>query len=104
MRKVIGLLGALTAAGALIGLVPGGASGASTYVCTRGLMPGSYPHVHVPAGAICRSNGGVTVSGGVSIAAGATFVLGTDQGGGGSGGGLTSTIVGGVRALNAASV
>ncbi len=53
----------------------------------------------VPNGAVCLSNGPVTIRGGLSIRAGATFVLGSEDNPV-----HTATISGGVHATNAASV
>jgi hypothetical protein len=55
--------------------------------------------VVVPAGAVCLSEGPVTIRGGLSIRAGATFVLGSEENPV-----PTGTISGGVHASNAASV
>jgi hypothetical protein len=77
------------------------AAGASpkTTSCTSGLPPGTYHKVVVPEGATCLSEGPVTIKGGLSIQAGATFVLGSEENPGDTG-----TITGGVKATNPASV
>jgi hypothetical protein len=92
---VVGTLSAV-----LLMAVPA-AAGASpkTTSCTSGLAPGSYHKVVVPAGATCLSDGPVTIKGGLSIQAGATFVLGSEENPGDTG-----TITGGVKATNPASV
>jgi hypothetical protein len=64
------------------------------------LAPGTYGRVVVPAGATCISFvGPVRINGGVSVGAGATFVLGSEDNPV-----HTATINGGVTATNAANV
>jgi hypothetical protein len=85
---------------ALVVGMPGVASAAaSSTTCTTGLAPGSYHRVVVPEGAVCLSNGPVTIKGGLFIKSGATFVLGSEENPVNTG-----TISGGVHATNAASV
>ena len=74
------------------------ARGAVT-TCTGTLPSGAYQKVVVPANAVCTSDGPLTILGGLYIEAGATFVLGSDEGTA-----LTGTISGGVHATNPASV
>jgi hypothetical protein len=73
---------------------------ASGTTCTDTLAPGTYGAVTVPAGAICIiSEGPLTIHGGVSVGAGATFVFGSEDTPD-----VTATISGGIRSSNAASV
>jgi hypothetical protein len=67
--------------------------------CTGELAAGTYQKVIVPDGATCLSAGPVTIRGGLTIGAGATFVLGDEENPV-----KTGTISGGVRAINPASV
>jgi hypothetical protein len=90
--------GTATIGTALLVSLPAGAAGAST-ACTDVLSPGTYQKVVVPAGAVCLSEGPVTVRGGLFIEAGATFVLGSEENPVDTG-----TISGGVHATNPASV
>jgi hypothetical protein len=85
---------------ALVIGVPGVAGAApSSTTCTSTLAPGTYHRVVVPNGAVCMSDGPVTIKGGLSIGSGATFVLGSEENPVDTG-----TISGGVHATNAASV
>lgn len=68
-------------------------------VCTDELAPGTYGKVVVPDGAVCLSEGPVTIHGGLQIGEGATFVLGSEDNPIDTG-----TISGGVKATNPASV
>jgi hypothetical protein len=98
MRKV--LLGASTlcAAAVVAGFSAAGAAGAG-YSCTGTLASGTYHKIVVPAGETCDgTNASVVVRGGVYVGAGATFVLGSEEGG------PTGTISGGVVANAASSV
>ena len=80
--------------------VPSLAAGNGTTTCTDTLAPGTYQKVVVPAGAVCLTFAGpVRINGGVSVARGATFVLGSEENPA-----HTGTINGGVRSTNAASV
>jgi hypothetical protein len=86
--------------GALVIGVPGMAGAASSSTtCTGTLAPGTYHRLVVPEGAVCLSDGPVTIRGGLHIEAGATFVLGSEENPVDTG-----TISGGVHATNAASV
>jgi len=84
---------------ALLLALPASAIGSNTTTCTEQLAAGSYGRVVVPEGAACLSEGPVTIHGGLYIAAGATFLLGGDEGTT-----KTGTITGGVHATNPASV
>ncbi|MDP9298866.1 MAG: hypothetical protein M3O98_09415 [Actinomycetota bacterium] len=100
MRRMIAVAGAAALLGALITVaVPATAGASSATECTGPLAPGTYRAVVVPDGAFCFGEGPVTIRGGLSIGAGATFQLGTDEGSV-----PTGTIGGGVRATNPASV
>ena len=76
------------------------AAGAPTgFVCTGTLGSGSYKMITVPDGAACDgTNATITVRGGVRVGAGATFILGSEEG---TGGGMIS---GGLDANDPASV
>lgn len=78
---------------------PFAAGAVTTTTCTGQLAPGTYGTVVVPAGAACLSNGPVTITGGLFVQSGATFVLGDENTPG-----RTGSILGGVHATNAASV
>jgi hypothetical protein len=94
------IVGVLAALAALVVAVPSVAAGSGATTCTDTLAPGTYKQVVVPPGAVCVTFGGpVTISGGVSVGPGATFVLGTEENPA-----HTGTITGGVRATDAASV
>ena len=67
--------------------------------CDGELASGTYQRVVVPDGAVCLSEGPVTVRGGLFIGSGATFVLGSEESPG-----STGTISGGVHATDPASV
>jgi hypothetical protein len=100
MRRTISLAVAGAMLGALITIaVPAAAGAATATQCTGTLAPGTYGAVAVPAGATCLSDGPVTIRGGLSIGAGATFVLGSEESGW-----TTGTIDGGVHATDPASV
>jgi hypothetical protein len=98
MKRWLSLIGVGAMGAALLG-VPASAGASSTTTCTDGLAPGSYGKVIVPAGAVCLSQGPVTIRGGLFIQAGATFVLGSEENPVNTG-----TIWGGVHATDAASV
>jgi hypothetical protein len=91
----------LAALGAAALAVAPAVSGAGSGVtsCTGTLEAGTHHKVVVPAGAVCSSDGPVTVSGGVFVGAGATFVLGSEENPTNTG-----TISGGVDAVDAMSV
>ena len=76
------------------------ANSSNATTCTGTLAPGTYKQVVVPAGESCVTFAGpVTIKGGVSVEAGATFVLGSEENPV-----HTGTISGGVRSQDAASV
>jgi hypothetical protein len=86
---------------ALSALVAGGPALAAdgTTTCTDTLASGTYLRVVVPAGAVCLSDGPVTIRAGLFVEEGATFVLGSEENPV-----STGTISGGVHATNAGSV
>ncbi len=91
---------ALTAAvAAFVGAPAALAGGGHATTCNGMLAAGTYHRVVVPEGAVCMSEGPVTIRGGLYVGAGATLVLGSEESAG-----STSTINGGVRATNAASL
>lgn len=99
MRR-ISFAAAAAVLGALIVSVSSVAASSGSTTCTDTLAPGTYRHVVVPAGAACITFAGpVRITGGVSVGAGATFVLGTEESPV-----HTATINGGVRARDAANV
>jgi hypothetical protein len=68
--------------------------------CDSTLAPGVYNSVVVPDGAICIiGSGPLTILGGLTVGEGATFAFGSEETPD-----VTSTIVGGVHATNAANV
>lgn len=90
----------VAALGALVVSVSSVAASSGTTTCTDTLAPGTYGHVVVPDGAVCATFAGpVRINGGVSVGAGATFVLGSEDNPA-----HTATINGGVTATNAANV
>ncbi len=90
--------GALAAA--LLVSLPSAADAASTTTtCSGPLAAGTYGKVVVPPDAFCFSDGPITIRGGLYIAAGATFVLGSE-----ASPGSTGTISGGIHATNPRSV
>ena len=91
--------GCAAALAALVVAVPSFAGGGKTTTCDGVLASGTYQKVVVPAGAACFTEVPVTIKGGLSVGAGATFVLGDQEHPGDNG-----TISGGVRSQNAASV
>jgi hypothetical protein len=100
VRKLIGVLSGLCLGLGLVVALPAAAGAASAATtCTDFLAPGTYGAVTVPAGAVCFSDGGITVRGGLFIGEGATFVLGSEEAPGDNG-----TINGGVHATNPDSV
>jgi hypothetical protein len=73
---------------------------ASTTTCTSTLAPGTYGTVVVPAGAVCIIyQGPLTITGGLYVEAGATFVFGSEELPD-----VTARIYEGVHATDAASV
>jgi hypothetical protein len=75
------------------------APAASTTICDGFLPPGAYGAVVVPDGASCFSDGGVMIGGGLTVGAGSTFVLGSEELPG-----PLSSIFGGVFAVDAMNV
>ena len=100
MKRSVRLLCVVAFVAALVVSVPGVAGAASSSTtCTDVLAAGTYHRVVVPQGAVCLSEGPVTIKGGLYIESGATFVLGSEENPVNTG-----TISGGVHARNAASV
>src|SRR5438067_13812385 len=100
MRRMIAAAGATALMGALIAVgVPATVGASSSTECAGPLAPGTYRAVVVPDGAFCFGDGPVTIRGGLSIGAGATFQLGSDEGSA-----ATGSIGGGRRATHAAAV
>jgi len=98
MRKLSTLIGL----GAIVVAVVAAASpaeAATTTVCEGTLAPGTYHRVVVPEDGVCFSEGPVTITAGLWIRSGATFVLGSEESGW-----TTGTISGGVHASDPASV
>ena len=91
----IGTLGAAL----LLSSASSASAGSHTTTCTDQLAAGTYGRVVVPEGAVCLSDGPVTIRGGLYIYSGATFVLGSDENPT-----PTGSISGGVHATDAASV
>jgi hypothetical protein len=100
MRRFVSLVstGTLVAA-LLVSWTAIASAGSHTTTCTDELAAGRYGRVVVPEGAVCLSEGPVTIRGGLYIRAGATFVLGSEENPV-----HTGTILGGVHATDAASV
>jgi hypothetical protein len=100
VKRSVRLLCVVAFVAALVVSVPGVAGAASSSTtCTDVLAAGTYHRVVVPQGAVCLSEGPVTIRGGLYIESGATFVLGSEENPVDTG-----TISGGVHARNAASV
>ena len=99
MRKLLALFGFSAVVIALVASALPAEGAAGTTECTSTLAPGSYQRVVVPAGAVCLSQGPVTIRAGLWILSGATFALGNDENTA-----ATGTIGGGVHARDAASV
>ena len=91
--------GCAAALATLVVAVPSFAGGNKATTCDGVLASGTYQKVVVPAGAACFPEVPVTIKGGLSVGAGATFVLGDEEHPGDNG-----TISGGVQSQNAASV
>src|SRR5262245_28116128 len=73
-------------------------AGHAASTCTGTLASGKYKKLIVPAGAKCDgTEATVDVRGGVRVGEGATFILGSEEGG------ATGTIRGGIRANGPAS-
>jgi len=98
VRKLLALFGISTVAMVLVASASPAEAGGTTQ-CTSTLAPGTYQRVIVPAGAVCLSEGPVTIRDGLWIRSGAAFVLGSEESGW-----TTGTIGGGVHARDAASV
>jgi hypothetical protein len=99
MRKLLALFGFSTVVIALVATALPAEAAAGTTRCTSTLAPGTYQRVVVPVGAVCLSEGPVTIREGLWIRSGATFVLGSEESGW-----TTGTINDGVHAWDAASV
>jgi hypothetical protein len=99
VKAIVRLLCPAVLISALIVGIPGVAGAAPSTTCTGNLAAGTYHRVVVAAGAVCLSDGPVTIRGGLYIRAGATFVLGSEENPV-----HTGTISGGVHARDAASV
>jgi hypothetical protein len=97
LLAIVGMTAVMTALAAAA--IPAAVGAAAVTTCTDELAPGTYGRVVVPDGAVCLSDGPVTIRGGLQIGAGATFVLGSEESGW-----TTGTINGGVYATNAANV
>lgn len=98
MRKLgLAIMGALFTTALVAGLSTAGAK--AGFTCTGPLESGSYHKLVVPDGATCDgTDAQIDVRGGVRVGEGATFILGSDEGGD------TGTIRGGVRANDVASL
>jgi hypothetical protein len=77
MRAIRGLIITAIAATGLVLAATTSAAGPTT--CNGVLAAGTYNRVVVPANAVCMSDGHVTINGGLSVGAGATFVLGSEE-------------------------
>jgi hypothetical protein len=98
MRKVLLSVSMLSTAAVVAGFSAAASAGAA-YSCTGTLASGTYHKIIVPAGETCDgTDASVVVRGGVYVGPGATFVLGSEEGG------STGTISGGVVANDASSV
>jgi hypothetical protein len=99
MRRVA-FTGSLAAVMAIVAVGASSAAAARNgFACTGTLASGSYKKITVPAGATCDgTNATVTVRGGIRVGAGATFILGSEEGTGGG------KISGGLDANDPASV
>jgi hypothetical protein len=75
------------------------AAGSNVTRCEGQIGPGSFNQLVVPANTVCFATGPLDVRGGLTIDAGATFVLGSEDNPT-----PTGTIRGGVHATNAANV
>ncbi len=99
MKRFMSVVGIGVLSAGLLVLAPVAASAATSTTCTGELAPGTYYKVVVPEGAVCLSEGPVTILGGLFIEPGATFVLGSEENPVDTG-----TISGGVHATDPASV
>jgi hypothetical protein len=99
MRRTIAVSGITALLWGVVAVAGPTTAASTTTTCTDGLAAGTYGHVVVPEGAVCLSDGPVTIHSGLQIEPGATFVLGSEESGW-----TTGTINGGVRATDPASV
>jgi hypothetical protein len=99
VKRLVGLLAMATLTAAMVVAAPVAANAASSTTCTGELAPGTYHKLIVPEGAVCISEGPVTIRGGLFIESGATFVLGSEENPVDTG-----TITGGVHATDPMSV
>jgi hypothetical protein len=96
----LSLAGLLAVLATLVVGVPAVAADPGATTCTDTLAPGTYHRVVVPVGEACVTFAGpVRIIGGVTVRAGATFVLGSEDNPT-----PTGAISGGVRSNHAASV
>jgi hypothetical protein len=79
MKGFARLLGAGTLCAMVLTSVPAQAQAAAATICTDVLAPGTYHKVVVPEGAVCTSDGPVTIRAGLFVESGATFVLGSEE-------------------------
>jgi hypothetical protein len=98
MRNVFRAALAVAVAAAAFSALAGTAGAKNGTTCNGELAAGSYGRVVVPAGAVCFSDGPISVNGGVYVESGATFVLGSEESTN------TGTINGGVHAIDAMNV
>jgi hypothetical protein len=102
VKRLIRATGLCAVALAGLAVVPSlaAARASSSTACTDTLEPGVYSNVTVPDGAVCIiSTGRIVIAGGLTIGAGATFVLGSEDTPD-----VQGVISGGVHATSAASV
>jgi len=99
VKRSIRLACAAAIGAAVLTCLPAFAGAAASTTCTGTLSPGNYTRVVVPAGALCLSEGFVSINGGLFVEPGATFVLGSEENPV-----PTGRINGGVHATNPASV
>lgn len=99
MRRTLIAVGLAVLSMLVVG-VPSFAGNGNATSCTSTLVPGTYGAVVVPAGAVCIiDQGPITIRGGLSVGAGATFIFSSEETPS-----VTGTITGGVNATNAGSV
>ena len=80
MKGTARFLGAGTLGAMLLAGLPAQAQAANTTtICTDVLPPGTYHRVIVPEDAVCLSDGPVTITSGLFVESGATFVLGSEE-------------------------
>jgi hypothetical protein len=98
--RLLGLLAALALAAAAVLAAAAAPASAATTTCQDGFLPpGTYGAVVVPADSFCFSDGGIMIGGGVTVGAGGTFALASEESPG-----PLSSIYGGVNATNPANV